>query len=491
MKKRLRFLIGFTALILILCAAVTVICARSVTESVYYYDYMPELTVKGTHYTSQNDHVAMKDVTIGDGVVKAQFTPRSVGFDTVTVCTETSDPMRDGEVELKFFAGPFGTLFIFHPHLDFSGGLYVICLLLLLSAVIAAVLLHSFVDCIRRARFDYLPVICGGAGLFCLHWLAASVITLIDSFSMHYQYGFGNYLWELAGSAAAFSRSIAAVMAVFCTALVISNLSLIRHEGFRVQNLLGVILGVLWVSDTVVNRFFFEQSFDDVSLVFTALSNGIAVVISYFECMLFSTALSAFLAGRSQPPLDRDYVVILGCAIRGDGSLTPILRGRVDAALRFAEKQLNETGRQVKFVPSGGQGPDEVISEGEAMKRYLLEQGVGEERILPETQSVNTYQNIGFSKEIIENDARGDYRAAFATTNYHVFRGYILCKKLGLKNARGISAKTKWYFFPNAFLRELAGLVVDQWRLHIAVILLIILAFTALTYAAVQIGAVV
>ena len=195
--------------------------------------------------------------------------------------------------------------------------------------------------------------------------------------------------------------------------------------------------------------------------------------------MLFATVLSAYLASRSKPPYDRDYVMILGCAIRKDGSPTPILRGRIDAALRFAKEQLESTGKRLKFVPSGGQGSDEVVSEAESMRRYLIEQNIDDTRILPENKSVNTLQNIRFSKEIMENDAAGEYKAAFATTNYHVFRGYILCKKQGLKNARGISAKTKWYFFPNAFLREFVGLIVDEWKKHFFVVVMLVLFFVA------------
>lgn len=157
--------------------------------------------------------------------------------------------------------------------------------------------------------------------------------------------------------------------------------------------------------------------------------------LSYFECMLFSTVVSAFMSSRNYPPFDRNYVVILGCAIRRDGSLTPILKGRADAAISFAEKQFKETGKRVKYIPSGGQGSDETISEGEAIKRYLIIKGVDEKDILPEMKSVNTFENLKYSKEIIESDSHGEYYPAFATTNYHIFRGYILSKKIGLNNA--------------------------------------------------------
>ena len=73
-----------------------------------------------------------------------------------------------------------------------------------------------------------------------------------------------------------------------------------------------------------------------------------------------------------------------------------------------------------------------------------------------------------FSNNVIKNDC-GDtekVKIAFSTTNYHVFRGYTLAKKLNMK-VRGLSAKTKYYFFPNAFLREFIGLLWDKKKVHI------------------------
>lgn len=480
MKKRISFLIIFSVFVIIAVGIVTVICAREFTTDVYYTHNITEVT--GTRYTTENDSVELKNVTDADGIVRATFVSKSIGFDTVTFYTETSDKNQDGTVELRFRSGPFGTIFCFNPLIDFEGSIYAIGLLMLLTAVFAVVLLYSFVDLIRKSEFGYKMVACSGVGLFCAHYLIVSIIELIGSFKTHYQFGLGNYLSQLAGSGVKFSHGMSIIMAVFCALLIISNLSLVRHEGYRLQNLLGVILGVLWLAGYVVGLFFEGKKFDDTLRIYASLSNGIAVVISYFECMLFSTVVSAFMASRNQPPLDRDYIIILGCAIRRDGSLTPILKGRVDAALGFAKKQLEETGRQIKFVPSGGQGSDEIFSEGEAMSRYLIDSGIDEKDILPEMKSVNTFENLKLSKEIMESDTSDKYNAAFATTNYHVFRGYILSKKAGINNVRGISSKTKWYFFPNAFLREFAGLMVDKWKLHILIILLILTAFTGIYY---------
>ena len=153
---------------------------------------------------------------------------------------------------------------------------------------------------------------------------------------------------------------------------------------------------------------------------------------------------------------------------------------RADSALAFEQAQFKSTGRHACFVPSGGQGSDEIISESEAMKRYLMENGVPEERIWCEDKSVNTYQNMLFSKRVM--DRHGGCRPAFATTNYHVFRGYVLAQKVGMQDAQGISAKTKWYFYPNAFLRELVGLIVDKKWKHIIFLTLLSAAEFGLSY---------
>ena len=116
----------------------------------------------------------------------------------------------------------------------------------------------------------------------------------------------------------------------------------------------------------------------------------------------------------------------------------------MDAAIRFERAQFAANGKHAKFVPSGGQGSDEVISESEAMKRYLLEQGYPEEQIIKEDKSVNTDQNICFSREKIMADAADPetVRAGVATTNYHIFRAYILAAKYRL-DAQGISLHSR------------------------------------------------
>ncbi len=172
---------------------------------------------------------------------------------------------------------------------------------------------------------------------------------------------------------------------------------------------------------------------------------------------------------------DKDYIIIHGCQIRKDGTLTKLLQSRVDRAVEFAKMQKEKTGKDIIFVPSGGKGSDEVISEGEAMKRYLLENGISEDHILEETDSTSTEENIRFAKDKLKKHfGSTDYKAAFATTNYHVFRTGMLSEQNGLK-AEGIGSKTKAYFWINAFVREFIATLVEKKKTHIKVVAIIFL----------------
>ena len=64
---------------------------------------------------------------------------------------------------------------------------------------------------------------------------------------------------------------------------------------------------------------------------------------------------------------------------------------------------------------------------------------------------------------------------AYATTNYHVCRSGLLAQEVGVK-ADGIGARTRWYFWPNAIIREVVGIFArqskSQWLFIIGLILL-------------------
>ena len=85
------------------------------------------------------------------------------------------------------------------------------------------------------------------------------------------------------------------------------------------------------------------------------------------------------------------------------------------------------------------------------------------DRVLVEDQSRNTEQNMEFSKKLIEerDGSADDKNVIFVTTNYHVFRSGVWAGLAGLR-AEGLGSETKWWFWPNAFIRECIGLLANR-----------------------------
>ncbi len=312
--------------------------------------------------------------------------------------------------------------------------------------------------------------------------------------------GYADSFFEIASTLSSLANVFvvlsAPVMAIVSLLLAISNISLIRHEGFRPTNLLGIALGVVWL---IVIVLWWNYGMDAVGsleelrmvILIQAIS---ACIISFGEALFLATMLCGWRAAKHSSSFGKEYVIILGCGLRDDGSPMPLLQGRIDRALAFEREQYEATGRHATFVPSGGQGDDEIWSEAESMRRALMAVGVPDERIICEDRSVNTRENMAFSRERIdearvaaglaveEQDGWAPYNIAFATTNYHVFRGYTYAHAAGLA-IEGLGAKTRAYFWPNAFLREFAGLLVAE-RIPIALSLIIVTAFhVALMFA--------
>ena len=273
--------------------------------------------------------------------------------------------------------------------------------------------------------------------------------------------------------------------------MIISNISLVRNEGFNIRNILGIILGIFLCFSTILPEIMYNMLYS-VTWIDIHNQNGIGLyiynlvetiiysVITYIECILIGTIIMGIKSAKRIPKFDKDCIIILGCQIKKDGTLTKLLKGRVDRAIEFSKMQKEKTGKDIIFVPSGGQGADEVTSEAQAMKNYLLEKGIKEENILVEDKSKNTFENIQFSNSII-NSKIPNAKIAYSTTNYHVFRAGCIASSQNI-NIEGIGAKTKSYFWINAFIREFIATLFSEKKKHITIMccILIIAVFMIL-----------
>lgn len=345
----------------------------------------------------------------------------------------------------------------------------------------ALILLWAFREQLRYNPYSYNTIFYIGFALFALSVMITQLV-LAARILKYAQFFSGlEFIHGLLGSAKTYMFFSAPFLFIFSIGLCFSNVSLIRHEGRRLVNLLGIFLSFLIVAG-VVFLFWFDYAVSGSQrevMIHELVANFLAAVYLYFECMLIGAMAADAIAARYEPEKDKDYLIILGCGLQQDGTPTPLLRGRIERALAFYEKQKAEQGKELIFVTSGGQGPDEVVPESAAMKRYLIERGIPEERIIEEDRSVSTFENMKFSKEKIWEQDPGA-KVAFATTNYHVFRSGLFARSVKMR-AVGMGAKTKWYFWPNAAVREFVGLLTEHRGKQALIIGSMIVFYTVLT----------
>ena len=140
-----------------------------------------------------------------------------------------------------------------------------------------------------------------------------------------------------------------------------------------------------------------------------------------------------------------DFIIVLGAQVRGE-RISKSLRRRLDCA----EAYLRENP-DTKAILSGGQGRGEALSEAEAMYRYLCEKGLDKERMIRETGSKSTWENLQNSREFIDEMERP---VGIVTNNFHVRRSLMIAKRVGYKSPKGIPASSSKILLPNYLVRE-------------------------------------
>ena len=257
----------------------------------------------------------------------------------------------------------------------------------------------------------------------------------------------------------------------------IQGILILKKEGLRLKNVLSLAFSIALVIYIFVWPLFRLKNLTNVyekpllliaDLVYKMLSFIFIYLLFLMAMYCVSAILNLIHIGRNKK---LDYIIVLGAGIKGK-QVTPLLAGRIDKALELWNKQ-HQHG---KFVVSGGQGADEVVSEAQAMRDYLLEKDVPLDAILMEDKSTTTWENLKYSIGIINNDwtaAAGaisadasafssssaastisaDFTTAVVTSDFHVFRCAEYAHNLGLK-ADGIGSHTKGWYWPTAFIRE-------------------------------------
>lgn len=173
---------------------------------------------------------------------------------------------------------------------------------------------------------------------------------------------------------------------------------------------------------------------------------------------VLAAALMTFIAGyalHDNADQRENAVIVLGSGINGD-TVSRQLAYRLDTAVDYCKVNTNAV-----IIVSGGQGPQETVTEALAMERYLISKGISAERIIREESSVSSYTNLIHSKKILDDYFGADYKALLITSDYHIYRATRIAQGIGL-NCNHLHAETEWYELPVRYLRECAA-VLKLW----------------------------
>lgn len=187
---------------------------------------------------------------------------------------------------------------------------------------------------------------------------------------------------------------------------------------------------------------------------------GITIMLILFNIMYVKPKL----------PNDQkyDYIIVFGAGITGKNE---IINSRIDNAITYAKKY-----DRCRFVLTGAKGTDEPIEEAYYMMKYMVDRGVREDRIIVEPFSVNTYQNISNSLELIKEDIKrrnardriikrpfisrkGVYdldfiNIGFMSSEFHMTRIVMMAKKAGINSAYSIPCATRPLYVVYMYIRE-------------------------------------
>lgn len=180
------------------------------------------------------------------------------------------------------------------------------------------------------------------------------------------------------------------------------------------------------------------------------------IIAAGLGCIQFYSIIST---GEQQQPQQNDVIIVLGAGVWANGP-SPSMQGRTRHAAA-----LYHQGYAQHLIVSGGLG-DYPPTEAKAMQELLIQLDVPAESIILEEQSVNTEENIAYSKELM--DQQGLNTALIVTDVFHLKRALLIAKKQGL-TASGSAVKDSVLYTNKSLLlkyswREVIALFVYKLR---------------------------
>lgn len=139
-----------------------------------------------------------------------------------------------------------------------------------------------------------------------------------------------------------------------------------------------------------------------------------------------------------------DAILVLGCQVMEDGSLSLMLKDRLDKAVELYKQGISE-----KIIVSGDHGREEY-DEVNAMKAYLIENEIPSENIFMDHAGFSTYESLYRADYIFKVE-----KLTVVTQEYHLYRAVYIGNKLGIETYGVPAQKTPYYGQTSREIREI------------------------------------
>lgn len=139
-----------------------------------------------------------------------------------------------------------------------------------------------------------------------------------------------------------------------------------------------------------------------------------------------------------------DAILVLGCQVMEDGSLSLMLKDRLDKAVELYKQGIAE-----KIIVSGDHGREEY-DEVNAMKNYLIENEIPSENIFMDHAGFSTYESLYRAGYIFKVE-----KLTVVTQEYHLYRAVYIGNKLGIETYGVPAEKTLYYGQTSREIREI------------------------------------
>ena len=172
-----------------------------------------------------------------------------------------------------------------------------------------------------------------------------------------------------------------------------------------------------------------------------------AVAVIGINAYMISFAKDYIIDAESLSDHDFDCIMVLGAGL-WDGEPSPMLKERLDFGL-----QAYSTGCSTKFLMSGDHGTEEY-DEVNAMKDYVIANGVDPDDVFLDHAGFSTYESMYRARDVFKTE-----KMLIVTQKYHLYRAVYNARKLGI-DAYGFDREELKYPIYND-LRESAARVKD------------------------------